>query len=70
MPLSADPAILVDIATHDDAGVYKISDDLALVFTTDFFPPLVSDAYEFGLIAATNSISDVYAMGGTSSSGA
>ncbi len=64
LPLSADPAILVDIATHDDAGVYKISDDLALVFTTDFFPPLVSDAYEFGLIAATNSISDVYAMGG------
>ena len=64
LPLSADPNILVDIATHDDAGVYKISDDLALVFTTDFFPPLVSDAYEFGLIAATNSISDVYAMGG------
>ncbi|MCI0522920.1 MAG: selenide, water dikinase SelD [Bacteroidales bacterium] len=64
LPLSADPNILVDISTHDDAGVYKISDDLALVFTTDFFPPLVSDAYGFGLIAATNSISDVYAMGG------
>lgn len=64
-PLSVDPKILVDIATHDDAGVYKISDDLALVLTTDFFPPLVSDGYEFGQIAATNSISDVYAMGGT-----
>jgi selenide,water dikinase len=65
LPLPVDPNILVDIATHDDAGVYKISDDLALVFTTDFFPPLVSDGYEFGLIAATNSISDIYAMGGT-----
>jgi selenide, water dikinase len=64
LPVPVDPKILVDIATHDDAGVYKISDDLALVFTTDFFPPLVSDGYEFGLIAATNSISDVYAMGG------
>lgn len=65
LPLSADPKVLVDIATHDDAGVYKISDEMALVLTTDFFPPLVSDGYEFGLIAATNSISDVYAMGGT-----
>jgi len=64
LPLSVDSKILVDIATHDDAGVYKLSDDLALVITTDFFPPLVSDAFEFGQIAATNSISDVYAMGG------
>lgn len=64
-PLPDDPRILVDIATHDDAGVYMISDDTALVLTTDFFPPLVSDGYEFGLIAATNSISDIYAMGGT-----
>lgn len=64
-PLPDDPRILVDIATHDDAGVYRISDDTALVLTTDFFPPLVSDGYEFGLIAATNSISDIYAMGGT-----
>lgn len=64
LPLPADPRILVDISTHDDAGVYRISDDTALVFTTDFFPPMVSDGYEFGLIAATNSISDVYAMGG------
>ena len=65
LPLPADPRILVDISTHDDAGVYKINDETALVFTTDFFPPVVSDGYEFGLIAATNSISDVYAMGGT-----
>jgi selenide,water dikinase len=65
LPLPADPRILVDISTHDDAGVYKINEDTALVFTTDFFPPVVSDGYEFGLIAATNSISDVYAMGGT-----
>ncbi len=65
LPLPADPNILVDIDTHDDAGVYKVNDDLALVFTTDFFPPVCSDPYEFGQIAAANSISDVYAMGGT-----
>jgi selenide, water dikinase len=65
LPLSADPNILVDIDSHDDAGVYKINDELALVLTTDFFPPVCSDPYEFGQIAAANSISDVYAMGGT-----
>lgn len=65
LPLPADPRILVDISTHDDAGVYKINDETALVITTDFFPPMVSDGYEFGLVAAANSISDVYAMGGT-----
>lgn len=59
-----DPNILVDIDTHDDAGVYKINDELALIFTTDFFPPICSDPYEFGEIAAANSLSDVYAMGG------
>ncbi len=64
VPLPDDPDILVDISTHDDAGVYRISDTLALVLTTDFFPPLCSDPYEFGQIAAANSISDVYAMGG------
>jgi selenide, water dikinase len=64
LPLPADPNILVDIDTHDDAGVYRVNDDLALVFTTDFFPPVCSDPYEFGQIAAANSISDVYAMGG------
>lgn len=65
LPLPADPNILVDIDTNDDAGVYRVNDDLALVFTTDFFPPVCSDPYEFGQIAAANSISDVYAMGGT-----
>lgn len=64
LPLPADPNVLVDIDTHDDAGVYKVNDDLALVLTTDFFPPVCSDPYEFGQIAAANSISDVYAMGG------
>ncbi len=64
LPLQSDPNIIVDIDTHDDAGVYKINEDLALVFTTDFFPPVCSDPYEFGQIAAANSISDVYAMGG------
>jgi len=65
LPVAVDPNILVNIDTHDDAGVYKINDDLALIFTTDFFPPVCSDPYEFGQIAAANSISDVYAMGGT-----
>jgi selenide,water dikinase len=64
LPLPDDPDILVDIDTHDDAGVYRINDDLALVLTTDFFPPVCSEPYEFGEIAAANSISDVYAMGG------
>ena len=64
LPLPKDPNILVDIDTHDDAGVYKVNNELALVLTTDFFPPVCSDPYEFGQIAAANSISDVYAMGG------
>src|SRR5512133_1925745 len=64
LPLPVDPNILVDIDTQDDAGVYRVNDDLALVLTTDFFPPDCSDPYEFGQISAANSISDVYAMGG------
>ncbi len=64
LPLPVDPNILVDIDTHDDAGVYRVNNELALVLTTDFFPPVCSDPYEFGQIAAANSISDVYAMGG------
>ena len=63
LPLQVNPDILVDIETHDDAGVYRINDELALVLTTDFFPPVCSDPYEFGQIAACNSISDIYAMG-------
>ncbi len=64
IPLIKNENILVDIDTHDDAGVYKINDNTALIITTDFFPPVCSDAYEFGQIAAANSLSDVYAMGG------
>lgn len=65
LPLPDDPNILVGTETHDDAGVYRINEDLALVITTDFFPPVCNDPYEFGQIAAANSISDVYAMGGS-----
>jgi selenide,water dikinase len=64
LPLPKDSNILVDIDTQDDAGVYRVNDELAIVLTTDFFPPVCSDPYEFGEIAAANSISDVYAMGG------
>ena len=58
------PDLLVDISTHDDAGVYRINDETALIFTTDFFPPVCSDPVEFGEIAAANALSDVFAMGG------
>ena len=60
-----DPNVLVGHATSDDAGVYRISADLALVQTVDFFTPVVDDPYDFGRIAAANALSDVYAMGGT-----
>lgn len=63
-PVATDPNLLVDVNTHDDAGVYRINDETALIFTTDFFPPICSDPYEFGEIAAANALSDVYAMGG------
>lgn len=65
MPLAgAHCALLVDASTSDDAAVYQISDDIALIATTDFFMPIVDDPFEFGRIAATNALSDVYAMGG------
>jgi selenide,water dikinase len=60
----ADPALLVGLAPFDDAAVFKVSDDLAIVSTTDFFPPLVDDPADFGAIAAANACSDVFAMGG------
>ena len=60
----AHPDLLVDVSTHDDAGVYRINDETALIFTTDFFPPVCSDPQEFGEIAAANALSDVFAMGG------
>jgi selenide, water dikinase len=61
----AHPDLLVGSATADDAAVLRLTDDLALVATTDFFMPIVDDPYDFGRIAATNAISDIYAMGGT-----
>ena len=64
LPTTPHKNLLVDTSTHDDAGVFKISDEMALIQTTDFFPPVCSDPYEFGQIAAANALSDVYAMGG------
>ncbi len=64
LPGMVHPDILVDIDTHDDAGVFRLNEETALIFTTDFFPPICSDPFEFGEIAATNALSDVYAMGG------
>ena len=65
LPAGADPRVLVDASTRDDAGVIRLSDELALVQTVDFFTPVVDDPYDFGRIAATNALSDVYAMGAT-----
>ncbi len=59
------PQLLVGLDTADDAAVYQLTDDIAVIATTDFFMPIVDDPYQFGRIAATNAISDVYAMGGT-----
>jgi len=64
LPSSTDPRLLVGRETFDDAGVYLLSDDVALVQTVDFFAPVVDDPYDFGQIAAANALSDVYAMGG------
>src|SRR6476661_3382024 len=64
LPKITDPNVLVGSATADDAAIYKLSDDLALVFTTDFFTPIVDRPYDFGAIAAANALSDVYAMRG------
>jgi len=65
LDLGSAPEVLVGIATGDDAGVYLLRDDLAIVNTVDFFTPVVDDAYTYGQIAAANALSDVYAMGGT-----
>jgi selenide, water dikinase len=64
LPLRTDPRLIVGRETFDDAGVFRLSDDLALVQTVDFFAPIVDDPYQFGQIAAANALSDVYAMGG------
>jgi len=65
LPANTDPRVLVDATTSDDAAVIKLTDQLAIVQTADFFTPIVNDPYLFGLIAATNALSDIYAMGGT-----
>ena len=64
------PELLVGIETADDAAVYRLNDEQALIATTDFFMPIVDDPFDFGRIAATNAISDVYAMGGKADHGA
>jgi selenide,water dikinase len=64
LPLNTDPNLLVGTNTADDAGVYRIAPDLALVQTVDFFTPILDDPYDFGQVAAANALSDVYAMGG------
>jgi selenide,water dikinase len=63
-PLATDPNLVVGLAPFDDAAIYRVSDEVALVSTTDFFPPLVDDPSDFGAIAAANACSDVFAMGG------
>jgi selenide, water dikinase len=63
--VTAPAALLVGLHTSDDAAVYRVTDDLAIVQTVDFFAPVVDDAYDYGAIAAANAMSDIYAMGGT-----
>ena len=64
LPVISHPDLLVGTEAGDDAAVYRINGDTALIYTVDFFPPIVDDLYDFGAIAAANSLSDVYAMGG------
>lgn len=64
-PAAPNPNLLVGLDTSDDAGVYRLTDELAMVQTVDFFTPIVDDPYSFGQVAAANAISDIYAMGGT-----
>jgi selenide,water dikinase len=63
LPVTNDTNVLVGHAGSDDAGVYRLSDDVALVLTVDYFTPIVDDPYDFGRVAATNALSDIYAMG-------
>lgn len=64
LPPETDPNLIVGLEHSEDAGVYRVSDDLALIQTVDFFTPIVNDPFDFGRIAAANALSDVYAMGG------
>ena len=63
LPVASDPRLLVGLENSDDAAVYELNEDLAIVTTLDFFTPIVDDPYTFGRVAAANSLSDVYAMG-------
>ena len=65
LPAQHDENLLVGFQSSDDASVYKLTDDIAIVQTLDFFPPMVDNPYIFGQIAAANALSDIYAMGGT-----
>ena len=65
LAVDADPNLLVGLAPADDAAVYRLDDERALVFTVDFFPPIVDDPFDFGAIAATNALNDIFAMGAT-----
>jgi selenide,water dikinase len=65
LSVPTDDRVLIDYRTHDDAGVYRVSENTALVQTVDFFTPIVDDPYQYGQIAAANAVSDIYAMGGT-----
>ncbi len=64
LPIPKDPRVLVGLETSDDAGVYQLDEETALVQTVDFFTPIVDDPFQFGQIAVVNALSDVYAMGG------
>jgi selenide,water dikinase len=64
LPAVTDPRVLIGSSTADDAAVYRLDDERALIFTTDFFTPIVDTPYDFGAVAAANALSDVYAMGG------
>jgi selenide,water dikinase len=65
LPIPKDPKVLVGLDTSDDAGVYQLNEEVALVQTVDFFTPIVDDPFTFGQVAVANALSDVYAMGGT-----
>ena len=64
LPRPTDPNLLIGAQSSDDAAVYRLTDDLAIVQTLDFFPPMLDDPYLFGQVAAANALSDIYAMGG------
>jgi len=64
IPMAVHRDLLVGASTGDDAAIFRLNSETALIFTTDFFPPVCSDAYTFGKIAAVNALSDIYAMGG------